>query len=146
MQDTKVGNDLGKDIFQVHGKTTDGTVVFNRSLQCGQLLTFYKKLPSFLVGIETCRSAHHWARQLRSVLKQSVKRASSENGTLVEGGQMATGNGSTIARTRQIILHRAATLVSPLIRHYQIWNVLIADRTQKAADRHRADGCRPKIG
>lgn len=33
MEVTTVGLDLGKDVFQSHGVTTDGTVVFNRSIR-----------------------------------------------------------------------------------------------------------------
>ena len=32
MQVTTVGLDLAKDVFQVHGVTADGTVLFNRSV------------------------------------------------------------------------------------------------------------------
>ncbi len=38
MEATTVGLDLGKDIFQVHGISADGTVVFNRSIRRRQLL------------------------------------------------------------------------------------------------------------
>jgi len=67
MQVTTVGLDLGKDVFQVHGITADGTVVFNRSIRRRQVLAFFEKLPSCLVGIEACGSAHHWARELRVI-------------------------------------------------------------------------------
>ncbi|MDP5219898.1 IS110 family transposase [Ruegeria sp. 2205SS24-7] len=59
--------DLGRDVFQVHGISTDGTVVFNRSIRRRQLLKFFETLPSCLVGIEVCGSAHHWARELSAI-------------------------------------------------------------------------------
>ena len=40
MQITTVGLDLAKNIFQVHGITSDGTVAFKRSLRRAQLLVF----------------------------------------------------------------------------------------------------------
>jgi len=64
MQVAAVGLDLGKDVFQVHGITAVGSVVFNRSIRRRQLLKFFEALPSCLVGIEACGSAHHWAREL----------------------------------------------------------------------------------
>ena len=67
MEVTTIGLGLGKDVFQVHGITTDGTVVFNRSIRRRQLLKFFENLPSCLVGIEACGSAHHWARELISI-------------------------------------------------------------------------------
>ncbi len=41
MQVTTVGLDLAKDVFQVHGVTADGTVVFNRSVRRSQLLPIF---------------------------------------------------------------------------------------------------------
>lgn len=59
-----VGIDLAKNIFQVHGIDTEGRVVVSRQLRRGQMLAFFTKLPSCLVGMEACATAHHWARQL----------------------------------------------------------------------------------
>ena len=64
MQVTTVGLDLAKNVFQVHGVTADGTVVFNRSVRRAQLLPFFEKLPPCLVGMEACGSSHHWAREI----------------------------------------------------------------------------------
>ncbi|MFY2823492.1 IS110 family transposase, partial [Ruegeria sp. MALMAid1280] len=67
MEVATVGLDLGKDVFQAHGIAADGTVVFNRSIRRRQLLKFFETLPSCLVGIEACGSAHHWARELIAI-------------------------------------------------------------------------------
>lgn len=64
MQVTTIGLDLAKNIFQVHGITEDGEVVFNRTVRRAQLLAFFEELPPCLVGMEACGSSHHWARQL----------------------------------------------------------------------------------
>ncbi len=50
MQVTTVGLDLAKDVFQVHGVTTDGTVLFNRSVRRAQLLPFFEKLPPWVLS------------------------------------------------------------------------------------------------
>jgi transposase len=31
------------------------------------VLAFFQKLPPFLIGIEACASAHHWARELQAL-------------------------------------------------------------------------------
>jgi len=64
MQVTTVGLDLAKNIFQVHGITEIGEVVFNRALRRAQVLPFFERLEPCLVGIEACGTSHHWAREL----------------------------------------------------------------------------------
>ena len=64
MQVTSVGLDWAKNMFQVHGITDDGEVVFDRALRRAQLLKFLEDLDPCLVGIEACGTGHHWAREL----------------------------------------------------------------------------------
>jgi transposase len=64
MQVTTVGLDLAKNIFQVHGVSENGEVVFNQALRRAQLLAFFEKIEPCLVGMEACGSSHYWARQL----------------------------------------------------------------------------------
>ena len=64
MEVSTIGLDLAKNVFQVHGVSSDDAVVFNRSLRRASLLTFFEKLPPCLVGIEACGASHHWAREL----------------------------------------------------------------------------------
>ncbi len=59
-----IGVDLAKNVFQVHGVDAEGAVVFRRQLRRRQVLPFFKKQRSCLVGMEACATAHHWARQL----------------------------------------------------------------------------------
>jgi transposase len=61
---TRVGLDLAKHVFQVHGVDVAGKVVFNKSVKRDKLLAFFSGLPKCLVGLEACGSAHHWAREL----------------------------------------------------------------------------------
>ncbi len=67
MQVTTVGVDLAKNVFQVHGITEAGEVVFNRTIRRAQLLAFFEDLPACLVGMEACGSRHYWARQLSAL-------------------------------------------------------------------------------
>ena len=62
-----IGLDLGKSVFQIHGVDAWGAVVVQRQLTRGRLLAFFAKLPSSLVGMETCAAAHHWVRELQKL-------------------------------------------------------------------------------
>lgn len=62
-----IGLDLAKHVFQVHAVDAVGRVVASRALRRKDVLAFFERLPSCLVGIEACGSAHHWARQLISL-------------------------------------------------------------------------------
>lgn len=42
MQVTTIGLDLTKNLFQVHGVTSEGEIAFDRSLRRAQLLMFFK--------------------------------------------------------------------------------------------------------
>lgn len=64
MEITTIGLDLAKSIFQVHGVDATGQVVVRKSLRRTQMLPFFAKLPSCLVGMEACGTSHHWAREL----------------------------------------------------------------------------------
>ena len=55
-----IGLDLAKNVFQVHAIDEEGKVVVRRA----EVLPFFAKLASYLVGIEACGTAHHWAREL----------------------------------------------------------------------------------
>lgn len=59
-----IGLDLAKEVFQVHGISENGRVIFNKTVKRGKLLQFFEALPRCLVGMEACGSAHHWGREL----------------------------------------------------------------------------------
>ena len=59
-----VGLDIAKNVFQVHGVGDDGEVIVRRQLKRSRVLSFFKKLPPCLIGIEACATSHHWAREL----------------------------------------------------------------------------------
>lgn len=62
-----VGLDLAKDVFQVHGISENGSVIFNKAIRRAKLLTFFETLSPCTVGMEACGSAHHWGRELRKL-------------------------------------------------------------------------------
>jgi transposase len=59
-----IGLDIGKSVFQVHGVDVAGAVVIRKRISRLKMLEFFANLPSCLVGIEACPSAHHWGREL----------------------------------------------------------------------------------
>ena len=60
--------DLAKSVFQVHGVDASGHAILPRKLARSELLAFFAKLPDFLVGMEACSSAYHWARELSGLV------------------------------------------------------------------------------
>jgi transposase len=51
---TTIGLDLAKNVFQVHGVDASGRAVVRRQLRRGQVLPFFERQASCLVGIEAC--------------------------------------------------------------------------------------------
>jgi len=66
-QASRIGLDIAKSVFQVHGDAAAGAVVLQKRLRRSQVSTFFAKLPPALIGIEACGSAHYWARELRAL-------------------------------------------------------------------------------
>ncbi len=62
-----VGLDLAKRVFQVHGADAAGNPVLAQRLRRADVLTFFTKLPSCLVGVEACGSSHYWAREIAAL-------------------------------------------------------------------------------
>ncbi|WP_244491394.1 IS110 family transposase, partial [Bosea sp. Root381] len=63
-QAATIGLDIAKSVFQVHGVDESGIVVLRRQVRRAQLLLLFARLPAWLIGIEACATAHHWAREL----------------------------------------------------------------------------------
>jgi transposase len=64
---TKIGLDLAKTLFQVHGVDQYGRVVVRKQLRRNQVMQFFAQIEPCLVGMEACGSAHYWARKLSSL-------------------------------------------------------------------------------
>src|SRR5499433_1492254 len=60
-----IGLDIAKNLFQIHGVDSEGTVVIRKRLSRGRVLEFFADLPPCRVGMEACATAHQWARELR---------------------------------------------------------------------------------
>lgn len=62
-----IGIDIAKRVFQVH--TIDGETgeVTSMKLARRDFLAHFEKLPPSLIGMESCGSAHHWAREISAL-------------------------------------------------------------------------------
>lgn len=68
MRIVRVGVDLAKDVFQLHGVDRDGKTVWQRKLNRNEWIKVLldKIEPGCVIGMEACGGAHHWARLLQS--------------------------------------------------------------------------------
>ncbi len=84
-----LGLDIAKSVFQIHGVDAGGAVVIRKRISRAKLLEFFATLPTCLVGIEACPTAHYWSRRLQglghtvrlmppSYVKAYVKRSKNE--------------------------------------------------------------------
>ncbi len=60
----RIGVDLAKQVFQIHGVGRTEKVLVRRQLRRSQMLDYFSKLTPCLIDIEACGSAHYWAREL----------------------------------------------------------------------------------
>ena len=68
MKLSRVGIDLAKSVFQVHGVDGHGELVWKRRLKRATWLQVFAETvePGCEVGMEACSGAHHWARELQA--------------------------------------------------------------------------------
>jgi transposase len=64
MEVSIIGLDLAKNVFQAHGASATGMVVFRKKLRRAQVLAFLAAQPPCLVAMEACARAHYGAREI----------------------------------------------------------------------------------
>lgn len=67
MKETIIGVDLAKNVFQLHGASRNGNLLFRKKLSRTQFFRFMADHTPSLVVMEACGSAHFWARELSAV-------------------------------------------------------------------------------
>ena len=67
MKVIRIGIDLAKSVFQVHGVDGQEKPCVRRQLSRAQMKTYFANLAPCLIGMEACGSAHHWARALAAM-------------------------------------------------------------------------------
>ena len=63
MKVTRLGLDIAKRVFQVHGVNGNGKVRARKTLARAKVLEYFAQLPPCLIGMEACGGAHHWGRE-----------------------------------------------------------------------------------
>ena len=63
----RIGIDLAKQVFQIHGVDSHEQVTCRKQLKRSQMLNFFRQLEPCLVAMEACGSSHYWARELRAL-------------------------------------------------------------------------------
>ncbi len=64
MKCTMIGVDLAKSVFQIHGASMTGEVLFRKRLTRTQFLKYMADQPPAVVVLEACGSASYWAREM----------------------------------------------------------------------------------
>ena len=63
----RIGIDLAKQVFQLHGVDGQEKAVLRKQLPRAKMLMYFQKLPPCLIGMEACSSAHYWGRELQKM-------------------------------------------------------------------------------
>lgn len=58
-----LGIDLAKNVFQLHGEDSEGTVVLQRRVRRDRLMAEVNALPPCIIAVEACAGAFYWQRQ-----------------------------------------------------------------------------------
>jgi hypothetical protein len=56
---TRIGIDLAKNVFQVHGVDSHGKTALQKQLSRAKVLEFFARLEPALIGMEACTGAHY---------------------------------------------------------------------------------------
>ena len=64
---TRIGLDLAKNIFYVHGVDERGKTIIKKKLTRAKVLTFFSNLNPCLVGMEVGCNANYWAREIKKL-------------------------------------------------------------------------------
>jgi transposase len=61
---TRIGLDIAKNIFVLHAVNEHGKTVKRQTLDRSKVLECFANIEPCLVGIESCASSQHWAREI----------------------------------------------------------------------------------
>lgn len=62
MEIVRIGLDLAKTIFEVHGVDAQDKAVLRKTLRRDAVTQFFADLPPCIVGMEACSGSHYWAK------------------------------------------------------------------------------------
>ncbi|ESX84748.1 transposase IS110 [Mesorhizobium sp. LNJC405B00] len=144
-----IGLDLAKNVFQAHGASSAGAVIFRRKLRRDQVLAFFAAQPPCLVAREACPGAHHWGREIGKLghtvrliapayVKPFVKRQKndmSDAEAICEAAQRPTMRfvavkseakqaSAVIFRTRDILVGQRTQLINAIRGHLSEYGLI----------------------
>lgn len=64
MKLSRIGMDIAKSVFQLHGVDSHERVALKKRLRRAEVLSFFRQQASCEVAMEACGGAHYWAREL----------------------------------------------------------------------------------
>ena len=134
MQNTTIGLDIAKNVFQVHGIDAAEKVVVRKQLRRGQVLKFFAALPPCLVGMEACASAHYWARELTKLGHEVRLMPSKDVKAYVKRNKHDAADAEAICEavrrpTMRFVAVKSAEQQGQLMQH-RTRDLLIRQRTQ----------------
>ncbi|MGL4768561.1 MAG: IS110 family transposase [Formosimonas sp.] len=60
----RIGIDIAKNVFQLHGVDARDNVVIKKRLKLDQMIEYFSELPSSEIAMEACGTSHYWSRTL----------------------------------------------------------------------------------
>lgn len=137
-----IGVDLAKHVFQLHGASTTGDVLFRKKLSRNQFHRFMAGQKPCNVAMEACGGSHYWAREMQRLghtvkliapryVKPFVKRHKNDAAdaeAIVEAAQRPEMRGvevkseqqqarAILFRTREQLVRQRTDLVNALCAH-----------------------------
>ncbi|MCP4305144.1 MAG: IS110 family transposase [bacterium] len=71
MKSARIGIDLAKNVFEIHGVDERDNVVIRKTLRREEVGRFFANIPPCLVAMEACSGAYYWARKLTDLGHES---------------------------------------------------------------------------
>jgi transposase len=146
-----IGIDIAKRVFQLHGASVEGSVLFRKKINRAQLLDFLSRQPSCIVAMEACATSHYWGREIAKLghttllippvyVKPFVKRqkndatdaeaiseaASRPNMRFVAVKTVDQQSDAMIFRTRELIVTQRTQLINALRGHLAEHGIIAA--------------------
>ena len=126
--DIMIGIDLAKNVFQVHGTSTTGQIMFRKKLSRQRFRKFMAEHPAAVVVMEACGSAHYWAREMArcghevkliapQYVRPFVKRQKNDAADAEAIVIAAQRPRALLFRSRDRLVHQRTELVNALRSH-----------------------------
>ena len=92
----RIGLDIAKNVFQLHGVDHNDRFVFTRKLKRTDMKTFFAQLAPCEVAMESCATSHYWARCLQSYGHQVKLLAGQHVKPYLQGGKNDANDAAAI--------------------------------------------------